>query len=49
MKYVNIVDAKEQLAELIELLDNYQQDKIILTQWTLKLRKCSKYINLRRF
>ena len=32
MKYVNIVDAKEQLAELIELLDNYQQDKIILTK-----------------
>lgn len=32
MKYVNIVDAKEQLTELIELLDNYQQDKIILTK-----------------
>ena len=32
MKYVNIVDAKEQLAELIELLDNYQQDKITLTK-----------------
>lgn len=32
MKYVNVLDAKENFAELVDLLDNYQQDKIIVTK-----------------
>ena len=32
MKYVNVIDAKEQFAELMELLDSYQQDKIVVTK-----------------
>lgn len=31
MKYVNIMDAKEQFADLVTQLDTYQQDKIVLT------------------
>lgn len=31
MKYVNVIDAKEQFSDLVTLLSTYQQDKIILT------------------
>lgn len=31
MKYVNVIDAKEQFSDLVTLLSTYQQDKIVLT------------------
>ena len=31
MKYVNIMDAKEQFADLVTQLDTCKQDKIVLT------------------
>jgi len=31
MKYVNIMDAKEQFADLVTQLDTHRQDKIVLT------------------
>ena len=31
MKYVNVIDAKEQFASLIKQLNTYQEDKIVFT------------------
>ena len=31
MKYVNVIDAKEQFSNLITQLNTYQEDKIIFT------------------
>lgn len=51
MKYVNVIDAKEQFSDLVTLLSTYQQDKIILTfdgKPLIEMQRSPKKINSRR-